>query len=64
MAGAVPPRPCRQVHRAWRTQAACGIALALAATGMGLADVLPNMLALLGFGMVFFLIGVWRIKYE
>ena len=31
---------------------------------MGLADVLPNMLALLGFGVVFFVIGVWRIKYE
>ncbi len=29
-----------------------------------LVDVLPNMLALLGFGVVFFLIGVWRFKYE
>jgi ABC-type multidrug transport system permease subunit len=29
-----------------------------------LVDVLPNMLALVGFGVVFFLIGVWRFKYE
>ena len=29
-----------------------------------LVDVLPNMLVLLGFGAVFFLIGVWRFKYE
>jgi ABC-2 type transport system permease protein len=29
-----------------------------------LVDILPNMLALLGFGVVFFLIGVWRFKYE
>ena len=29
-----------------------------------LADILPNMLALVGFGVVFFLIGVWRFKYE
>jgi hypothetical protein len=32
--------------------------------GGGLQDILPNMLALLGFGVVFFLIGVWRFKYE
>lgn len=32
--------------------------------GAGLADILPNMLALVGFGVVFFLIGVWRFKYE
>jgi ABC-2 type transport system permease protein len=32
--------------------------------GGGLSDTLPNMLALLGFGVVFFLIGVWRFKYE
>jgi ABC-2 type transport system permease protein len=29
-----------------------------------LVDVLPNMLALVGFGVVFFLIGVWRFRYE
>ena len=29
-----------------------------------LADILPNMLALVGFGVVFFLVGVWRFKYE
>jgi ABC-2 type transport system permease protein len=32
--------------------------------GGGLEDILPNMLALLGFGVVFFLIGLWRFKYE
>ena len=32
--------------------------------GGGLEDILPNMLALLGFGVVFFLIGVWRFRYE
>jgi ABC-2 type transport system permease protein len=32
--------------------------------GAGVVDVLPNMLILLGFGVVFFLIGVWRFRYE
>ena len=32
--------------------------------GVGLVDILPNILALLGFGGVFFLIGLWRFKYE
>jgi ABC-2 type transport system permease protein len=32
--------------------------------GAGVVDLLPNILALLGFGVVFFLIGVWRFKYE
>jgi ABC-2 type transport system permease protein len=32
--------------------------------GAGVVDILPNILALLGFGVVFFLIGLWRFKYE
>ena len=32
--------------------------------GGDLGSVVPNMLALVGFGVVFFLIGVWRFKYE
>jgi hypothetical protein len=32
--------------------------------GAGLVDILPNVLALLGFGVVFFLLGLWRFKYE
>jgi len=32
--------------------------------GVGLVDILPNILALLGFGVVFFLVGLWRFKYE
>ena len=32
--------------------------------GAGLVDVLPNVLVLFGFGVAFFLIGVWRFKYE
>jgi len=32
--------------------------------GADLVDLLPNILALLGFGVVFFLIGLWRFKYE
>ncbi|MEJ2736286.1 MAG: ABC transporter permease [Anaerolineae bacterium] len=32
--------------------------------GAGVVDVLPNILILLGFGVVFFLIGVWRFRYE
>jgi ABC-2 type transport system permease protein len=32
--------------------------------GAGVVDILPNILALLGFGMVFFLVGLWRFKYE
>ncbi|MFN2108029.1 MAG: ABC transporter permease subunit, partial [Anaerolineae bacterium] len=32
--------------------------------GAGLADIWPNILILFGFGVVFFLIGLWRFKYE
>jgi ABC-2 type transport system permease protein len=32
--------------------------------GAGVADLLPNILALLGFAVVFFLVGLWRFKYE
>jgi ABC-2 type transport system permease protein len=32
--------------------------------GVGMVDLLPNILVLLGFGIVFFLIGLWRFKYE
>jgi ABC-2 type transport system permease protein len=32
--------------------------------GAGVADILPNILALLGFALVFFLVGLWRFKYD
>jgi hypothetical protein len=32
--------------------------------GGDLVDILPNILALSGFGMVFFLLGLWRFRYE
>jgi ABC-2 type transport system permease protein len=32
--------------------------------GAGLVDILPNVVALFGFGVVFFLFGLWRFKYE
>lgn len=32
--------------------------------GAGPVDVLPNILALLVFGVVFFLLGLWRFRYE
>ena len=32
--------------------------------GAGVVDILPNILALLGFGAVFFLVGLWRFRYE
>ena len=32
--------------------------------GADLADILPSILVLFGFGLVFFLIGLWRFKYE
>jgi ABC-2 type transport system permease protein len=32
--------------------------------GAGVVDILPNILALLGFGLIFFLVGLWRFKYE
>jgi len=38
--------------------------LELMLEGAGLVDLLPNILALLGFGVVFFLLGLWRFKYE
>jgi ABC-2 type transport system permease protein len=33
-------------------------------TNADVVDILPNILALLGFGVVFFLVGLWRFKYE
>jgi ABC-2 type transport system permease protein len=38
--------------------------LRLMIEGAGPADVLPNILVLLGFGVVFFLVGVWRFRYD
>jgi ABC-2 type transport system permease protein len=32
--------------------------------GGGLGDIWTNILALLGFGVVFFVIGLWRFRYE
>jgi ABC-2 type transport system permease protein len=32
--------------------------------GADLVELLPNILALLGFGVVFFLVGLWRFRYE
>jgi ABC-2 type transport system permease protein len=32
--------------------------------GAGLADIWPNILILLGFGAVFFVLGLWRFRYE
>lgn len=32
--------------------------------GAGLVDVLPNIVFLAGFGVVFFLVGMWRFKFE
>jgi len=32
--------------------------------GAGVVDILPNILVLFGFGVVFFLIGLWRFRYE
>ena len=38
--------------------------LKLVIDGAGLVDILPNIVALLGFAVVFFLLGVWRFRYE
>jgi ABC-2 type transport system permease protein len=38
--------------------------LDLVLRGRGLVDVLPEAGALLGFALVFFIIGVWRFRYE
>jgi ABC-2 type transport system permease protein len=38
--------------------------LDLVARGRGLVDILPDAGVLLGFAAVFFVIGVWRFKYE
>jgi len=38
--------------------------LKLMLEGAGLADIWPNILVLLGFGVVFLLVGLWRFKYE
>jgi ABC-2 type transport system permease protein len=38
--------------------------LELITAGAGLADILPNILVLLGFGVVFFMVGLWRFRFE
>jgi ABC-2 type transport system permease protein len=38
--------------------------LSLMLEGAGVADILPNILVLFGFGVVFFLVGLWRFRYE
>jgi ABC-2 type transport system permease protein len=38
--------------------------LRLMLEGAGMAEILPNILVLFGFGIVFFLIGLWQFKYE
>jgi ABC-2 type transport system permease protein len=38
--------------------------LDLVARGRGLVDILPEAGVLLGFAAVFFVIGVWRFRYE
>jgi ABC-2 type transport system permease protein len=38
--------------------------LELLLEGAGLADIWPNILILVGFGLVFFLVGLWRFRYE
>jgi ABC-2 type transport system permease protein len=32
--------------------------------GLGLVDILPEAGVLLGFAVVFFVIGIWRFRYE
>jgi ABC-2 type transport system permease protein len=36
----------------------------LSMRGLGLVDILPEAGVLLGFAAVFFVIGIWRFKYE
>lgn len=38
--------------------------LELILQGAGLLDILPNILALLGFALVFFLLAMWRFKFD
>jgi ABC-2 type transport system permease protein len=38
--------------------------LKLMLEGAGLVDILPNIVALLGFAVVFFLVAMWRFKFE
>jgi len=38
--------------------------LELLLEGAGLADIWPNILILLGFGVIFLLVGLWRFRYE
>jgi ABC-2 type transport system permease protein len=38
--------------------------LSLMLENAGVVDTLPSILALVGFGLVFFLIGLWRFRYE
>jgi len=32
--------------------------------GAGVVDILPNILALLGFAVIFFLVAIWRFKFN
>jgi ABC-2 type transport system permease protein len=38
--------------------------LRLLLDGAGLVDIWPNILILLGFGVVSLLVGLWRFRYE
>jgi len=50
----------RMTPNAWGIEGYMGIL----SDNWGLAQVWPNLLALLGFAVVFFVIAVWRFKYE
>jgi ABC-2 type transport system permease protein len=58
------PPTLQQVVKVLPTTWAMSAMTDLTMRGGGLADILPEAAVLLGFAAVFFLIGVWRFRYE
>ena len=58
------PETAQQIARIFPTTWAMTALTDISMRGAGLADVLPNIGVLLVFAMVFFVIGLWRFRYE
>lgn len=58
------PPIMQQVAKVLPTTWAMNALVDITMRGQGLADILPEAAVLLGFAAVFFIIGIWRFRYE
>ena len=58
------PPVAQQLARLLPTTWAMGALTDISMRGAGLLDVMPNVAVLLGFAALFFVLGVWRFRYE